>query len=62
MSLSLMDLSLIFIKVQVLQIVLRATQALDALIFCKILPDVTSFLADTLSGLKKIMFRPEAIT
>ena len=52
----------IFISVQELQIVLRATQTLDVFIFCKILSDVTSFLADTLSGLKKIMFRPEAIT
>ena len=66
-------LSLIFIKVQELQIVLRATQTLDVLIFFKkkfclmsglkfTLSDVTSFLPDNLSELIEIIFKPEVIT
>ena len=57
---------------QKLQIVLRATQTLDVLIFfnkklCLMsglkftLSDVTSFLPDNLSRLKKVIFSPEAI-
>ena len=53
--------------------VLRTTQTLDVLIFfnkkfCLMsdlkftLSDVTSFLPDNLSGLKKIIFTPEVIT
>ena len=63
---------MIFIKVKELQIVLRATQTLDVLIFFKkkfclmsglkvALSDATLLLPDDLSGLKKIIFRPEAI-
>ena len=58
-------LSLLFIKVKYLQIALRATQTTDVLIsFRKIFylmsdlkftfSDVTSFLPDSLSGLKKL--------
>ena len=57
---------------QKLQIVLRATQTLDVLIFfnkklCLMsglkftLSDVTSFLPDNLSRLKKVIFSPEEI-
>ena len=66
-------LSVIFIKVQELQIVLRDTQTLEVLIFFRkkfclmsdlkfTLSGVTSFLPDYLSELKKIIVRPEAIT
>ena len=58
-------LSLIFIKVQELQIVLRATQTLDVLIFFKkkfclmsslkfTLSDAASLIVDDLPGLQKI--------
>ena len=60
--------SFIFIEVQQVQIALRATQTLDALIFLKniclisglkfALSDVRSFLPDNQSALKKIVFRP----
>ena len=61
-------LSLIFVKVQELQIVLRATQTLDVLTFFKkkfclmsglkfTLSDVKSFLQDNLSGLEKNHFQ-----
>ena len=67
------QLSLIIIKVEQLQIVLRATQTLDFLTsfkknFCLMsglkftLSDITSFLPDNLSGLEIIIFRSEAIT
>ena len=57
-------LNLIFIKKQQLQIVLKATQTLDVLIFSKTkfclmsglkftVSDVASFLSDNLSGLEK---------
>ena len=65
-------LYLIFIKVKELQIVLRATETLDVLIFFKekfclmsslkfTLSDVTSFLPDNLSEPTKIILRPEGI-
>ena len=64
---------MIFVKVQELQIVLRDTQNLEALIyfqekFCLMsglkftLSGVTSFLPDNPSELKKVMVRPEAFT
>ena len=63
---------MIFIKVKELQIVLRAIQTLDVLIFFKkkfcvmsgekfTLSDATSLLTDDLSWLKKIIFRSETI-
>ena len=62
-----------FVLCLVLQIVLRATQTLDVLIFfnkkfCLMsdlkftLSEVTLFLPYNLPGLKDISFRPEAIT
>ena len=73
----LMEMSLIKFDIyqcinQKLQIVLRATQTLDVLIFfnkklCLMsglkftLSDVTSFLPDNLSRLKKVIFSPEEI-
>ena len=64
---------MIFIKVQELNIILRATQTPDVLIFFEkkfclmsglkfTLSEATSLLPDGLSGLKKLIFRPEAIT
>lgn len=60
--------SFIFIEEEQVQIALRATQTLDALIFLKniclisglkfALSDVRSFLPDNQSALKKIVFRP----
>ena len=66
-------ISLIFIKVQELQIVLKTTQTPDVLVFFKekfclmsrlkfILSDVTLFLPDILSKLIRIILWPEAIT
>ena len=63
---------MIFIKVKELQIVLRAIQTLDVLIFFKkkfcvmpgekfTLSDATLLLTDDLSWLKKIIFRSETI-
>ena len=67
-----MILSLIFIKVQELQIILKITQTYVLIFFFKkkfclisslkfTVSDVTSFLPENLSELSKIIFRSEGV-
>ena len=66
-TLEIADLNLAFMNVQQLQVVLRATQTLDVLIFFQVffylasglkftLSDVISFLPDNRSGLEKYIY------